>query len=99
MTSKKSPELNFKLVGNVNHNKKHSEIDADIKYGADLKDQNKQISVAASLDRALKSWSVASAAFKGQLIKGKVSILRMCSFIRSCIGTCLHIASTEEQFG
>ena len=61
------------MLGNINHNKKHSEIDTNVFFGKDFEDTSKQISLSAALDRALKSWTQASMQFKGQLRKGNVS--------------------------
>ena len=67
--------MNVKLVGNINHNKKHSEVDLDVRYGADFKDEEKHIDLSASMDRAIKSWSSASAAMNAQFLMGKVFYL------------------------
>ena len=48
---KRNPELNLKLIGNVDHNAEHSEGDLDIRYGADFKDDNKHIEVSLNSDR------------------------------------------------
>ena len=71
-TSKKNPTTNFKILSNLNHNEKHSEVDADLSYGSDPKDVNKQVSVKASLDRQIMSWSAASVTFIGEYKKGNV---------------------------
>ena len=77
---KRNPELNVKLVGNINHNKKHSEVDLDVRYGADFKDEEKHIDLSASMDRAIKSWSSASAAMNAQFSMGKVFYLIIALF-------------------
>ena len=69
---KRNPELNLKMIGNVNHNKKHSEVDLDVRYGADFKDDEKQIALSASMDRVIKSWAAASASVNAQFLMGKV---------------------------
>ena len=69
---KQNPELNLKFTGNVNHNSKRSEIDTDISYGPDFKDDDKQISLSASLNRNIKSLTYASASFNGNFMMGKV---------------------------
>lgn len=63
----------MKLIGNVNHNNRHSELEADIAYGTDFKDANKQISLSMAVDRAFKSWSEAQASVNGKLLVGTVS--------------------------
>lgn len=60
------------MIGNVNHNRKHSEVDADIFYGKDFKDALRQISLSAGLDRAMTSWKQSALKFTGQFRKGKV---------------------------
>ena len=72
---KRNPELNLKLTGDVNHNMKHSEVDVDIRYGPDFKDDEKQIALAASMDRNLKSLTYASASLNGQFLMGKVIVV------------------------
>ena len=69
---KRNPEMNLKMIGNVNHNKKHSEVDLDVRYGADFKDGDKQIALSASMDRVIKSWAAASAFVNAQFLMGKV---------------------------
>ena len=69
---KQNPELNFKLTGNVNHNSKRSEIDVDVSYGPDFKDDDKQISLSASMNRNIKSLTYASASFNGNFMMGKI---------------------------
>ena len=73
-SSKQSPAANIKLVSNLENNKKHSEFDADLKYSGDLKDTNKQITIGASVDRKIKSWSDATVSINGEFKKGNVSV-------------------------
>ena len=73
--SKKNPDLNFKLITNVNHNKRSSGFDANINYGPNFKDAEKQITVDGNLDRRIKSWSMAAVDFSGKMEIGSVSPL------------------------
>ena len=66
--------MNSKMIANLNHNKRHSELEADIAYGSDFKDVNKQISFSASMDRAIKSIKQASISINGKLLAGSVSL-------------------------
>ena len=52
---KRNPELNLKLLGNVNHNKKHTDIDLDVRYGANVKDESRHIDMAFEVNRNMKS--------------------------------------------
>ena len=63
----------MKMLANLDHSKKHSQIDAEISYGPNAKDANKQISLLVSLDKAIRNWSKASAEFNAQFRKGNVS--------------------------
>ncbi|XP_052777718.1 uncharacterized protein LOC128215025 [Mya arenaria] len=65
--SKKNSDLNFKLITNVNHNKRTSGFDASINYGPNFKDADKQITVDGKLDRRIKSWSMAAVDFSGKM--------------------------------
>ena len=52
---KRNPELNMKLVGNINHNADHTEADLDIRYGSNFKDDNKRVEMSISSDRKFNS--------------------------------------------
>lgn len=75
--SKKNSDLNFKLITNVNHNKRTSGFDASINYGPNFKDADKQIIVDGKLDRRIKSWSMAAVDFSGKMEIGTVSRLEI----------------------
>ena len=47
----KSPEYNMGLIMNVDHKKKHSSAEVELKYGKNPKDQNKRIFWATSLNK------------------------------------------------
>ena len=66
LSVKRNPELNVKMIGNINHNAKHTEADLDVRYGdATFKDENKHVEVSLESNRDFKSYTEASA--DGQL--------------------------------
>ncbi|XP_052255844.1 uncharacterized protein LOC127861416 isoform X2 [Dreissena polymorpha] len=66
MESKKYQDYSFKLLSNINHNKRTSAFDTTVSYG-NIKDANKQINLEAQLDRKIKSWTEASLSLNGKL--------------------------------
>lgn len=73
MESKRNPDYNLKVMGNINHNWKSSGIDMDISYGKDFKNKENQIGLTAALTRSLKSWTFASLSFNSKLEIGTVN--------------------------
>ena len=58
---KRNPELNVKMIGNVDHNKKHTDADLDLRYGANFGDDNKHLEFNLASNRVVKSLSDVSA--------------------------------------
>ncbi|XP_045158693.2 uncharacterized protein LOC123524511 [Mercenaria mercenaria] len=58
---KRNPEFNMKILSDLSHNKKHTEINGDIWYGADFKNDDKHIDMRLEMNRNLKSLMAASA--------------------------------------
>lgn len=51
---KRNPELNLKFLSEIDHNRKHTEIDSDIWYGNDFKNNDKHIEMRFEMNRQLK---------------------------------------------
>ncbi len=83
MESKKYQDYSFKLLSNINHNKRTSAFDTTVSYG-NIKDANKQINLEAQLDRKIKSWTEASLSLNGKLEIGTVRKLTVCVKISMC---------------
>ena len=60
----KNPEYNTQLNFNLDHKKKHSAAEVEVKYGKDMKDKNKRVYLSTSLNRKLASWKNAQLTFK-----------------------------------
>lgn len=58
---KRNPELNLKLLSEISHNTKHTEIDGDLWYGPDFKNEEKHAEIRFEMNRNIKSLMDASA--------------------------------------
>ena len=64
MNLAKNPDYNLGLSFDLDHKKKHSEADLELKYGADPKNYKKRIVLSTSLDRKALSLKNANLKFK-----------------------------------
>ena len=55
MDSKTFPDFNNNIKMNVDHKKKLTAGDLELRYGGDLKDKSKRVNLAGSLIRKIKS--------------------------------------------
>lgn len=49
LDSKKFPDFNVMLKSDVTHNKRHTQADLDLRYGANFKDPNKQVTLSGEV--------------------------------------------------
>lgn len=52
---KKNPDYNMDVVLDLDHKKRHSEVELDLKYGPDPKDKTKKIYFLTSLTKRISS--------------------------------------------
>ncbi|XP_012938168.2 uncharacterized protein LOC106011799 [Aplysia californica] len=60
----KNPEYNLDLNVDLDHKKKHSEAEVELKYGPNPKDKTKRLFWSTSLNRKLATWKNAILTFK-----------------------------------
>lgn len=53
---KRNPEYNMKMVGEANHNRKHTSLDLNIMYGPDFSDDSKRIDMMLESNHLISNY-------------------------------------------